>query len=164
MRIVLRSLIFLLMMHSCNQGEEKLKITKFLNKILIPSDIQWDTVPDGFGEGMDLLYKDFEIMYLTDSTINIITTNNEIDNDSILIVTVGSNLLSYKIKSISHNKIYFKKNNENDSICLNTEAMEVEINNKTFTVLNKICNESYIRLRRILNPRRVSTKVCHQRY
>jgi hypothetical protein len=149
------ALIFISLVFSCNQEKEKLNNESIFNKILVPSKILWDTIPNGFGEGFNLLHKEFEILYITDSTIYKIITNNEIDNDSILIVTASSDLITHIIKSVNQNKIYFLENNKEDSILIDTKKMVAEVNGKNFTALNKISNESYIRLNNILNPSKV---------
>ena len=60
------TLIFLSLMLACKQGKEKLNNESIFNKILVPSNIQWDTIPNGFGEGIDLRHKEFEILYEID--------------------------------------------------------------------------------------------------
>ncbi len=145
-------LFFLSLLYSCNQGNENLKSKIILNKILTPISIKWDTLPSGFGEGIDLLHSEFEIVYITDSTVNKITTNNEIDNDSILIVTPSSVLTTFKILSINQKQIIFSNNAINDTIFYDKEKMLVKMNNQSYSGLNHVSKESYARLKSIIKP------------
>ncbi len=145
-------IFFLSLLYSCNQGKENLNRKIILNKILTPTSIKWDTIPSGFGEGIDLLHSEFEILYITDSTIYKITTNNEIDNDSILIVTSSSLLTSFKILSINQKQIIFSNNAINDTIFYDKEKMIVEMNNQSYSGLNHVSKESYVRLKSIIKP------------
>jgi len=148
--VVLFSLIY-----GCNQREKSMNHELIFNKILLPTSIHWDTIPNGFGEGLNLLHKEFDILYITDSSINKITTNNEIENDSILIVTTSSILTTFKILSVNKNQILFFNSNKIDTLFFNNEKRTIEINKETFSVLNKVSKESYVRLNNILTPDKI---------
>lgn len=153
--ITLTLLFFIL---SCQQTKnDNGDATKnYCQKILVPTQIYWDTIPDGFGEGIDLLHKEFEILFFTDSSIVKINTSSEIDNDSILIVNFTSLPTIYKIISKSGNDILFANENRIDTIYSIQEKNNLQFNKQEFRAETKISNESYLRLKKVLNSNKIS--------
>jgi len=144
---------FLSLVFACNQAKENETPMPIFNKILVPIIIQWDTIPDGFGEGLDLLHKEFEILFITEKSVIGITTNNEIQNDSLLILQEQLNSLKiYPLIDIKKNKIIYLKDSNKDSIVYNVNNKTIEMNTLSYIVCDKVSNHSYIRLKNIINP------------
>ena len=65
---------------ACNQNNTS-------NKLYVPKEIQWDTLKNGFGENIDLYHKAFEVLYISNDTIYKINMENELVDDSILMIS-----------------------------------------------------------------------------
>ncbi len=146
------SVFFIFLFFSCKQiGNEKSNEI-ILNKILVPNNIKWDTLVDGFGDNIDLLNKTFNVVYIDKEYIYKVETNNEIYESCILIVSSSSKVSKYKIVLMSENIITYSDQNNIVNKILIYNNKSVNLNNELFEVNDKICPESYDRFKDIIQP------------
>ena len=96
---------------SCNQ---KIKH----GGLLIPKQIQWNTLKGGFEDDTDLYHKAFFVLYVSNDTLYKIKTENELINDSILTVTSASCAEVFEIKEITPEMLIVERENKKDTIFL----------------------------------------------
>ena len=96
---------------SCNQ---KIKYSR----LFVPKQIQWDTLKGGFEDDTDLYHKAFFVLYVSNDTLYKIKTENELINDSILIVTSASCAEAFEIKETTPEMLIVERENKNDTIFL----------------------------------------------
>ena len=80
----------LIILFSCKDYKQESKNVGIKNNLVgyvyAPTNIKWDTIPDGFGDGLDLLHSNFPIIFFkNDTTVYLIKSLNELESDSILI-------------------------------------------------------------------------------
>ncbi len=96
---------------SCNQ---KIKH----GGLLVPKQIQWDTLKGGFEDDTDLYHKAFFVLYVSNDTLYKIKTENELINDSIITVTSASCAEAFEIKEITPEMLIVERENKKDTIFL----------------------------------------------
>ncbi|MBF1084503.1 MAG: hypothetical protein HXL43_09260 [Solobacterium sp.] len=119
---------------ACNQNNTS-------NKLYVPKEIQWDTLKNGFGENIDLYHKAFEVLYISNDTIYKINMENELVDDSILMISPLSIIEYFKIIDRYQNALIFIRGNKKDTLLLNL-----------YTDSN-ISEESYLRIKNLIYNR-----------